>query len=276
MKTKIKEKVSYSSVAQYKRNIRNLEYHQEVVVFVPHLFSKRAHDPQEVEDLMYRAIDRMRDDYQEIEVIVELYITARDKQPKFYLTKPTFVNPFTGELEKLESDVYSARGDGMGGVFYRDSDSNSMTIVVKDEELRLKSNNYKENKMKTEKKENVIEIQDEVKISQEGKDLILEKGDKIRVLKEDTTMTWKEFVSSGKLEFNSIREFNLEIIPFNKIRMEGRNWTIELKGITIEISANKIDKLMVIPELSDIVTIYEDYNSGFKIQLKNAVLYCYY
>jgi len=89
-------------------------------------------------------------------------------------------------------------------------------------------------------------------------------------------MTWKEFVSSGKLEFNSIREFLLEIIPFNKIRMEGRNWTIELKGITIEISANKIDKLMVIPELSDIVTIYEDYNSGFKIQLKNAVLYCYY
>jgi hypothetical protein len=41
--------------------------------------------------------------------------------------------------------------------------------------------------MKIENKKNVIEIQDEVKISQEGKDVILERGDKIKILEDDMT-----------------------------------------------------------------------------------------
>lgn len=42
--------------------------------------------------------------------------------------------------------------------------------------------------MKTEKKSNIIEIKEEIAIEQDGKKIILEKGDKIEILKEEEYM----------------------------------------------------------------------------------------
>jgi D-lyxose ketol-isomerase len=70
----------------------------------------------------------------------------------------------------------------------------------------------KENKIKTEKKENVIEIQDEVKISQEGKDVILEKGDKIRILKEAKYhVTWGEYEDVAQEIFDALEDYGLDV-----------------------------------------------------------------
>jgi hypothetical protein len=75
--------------------------------------------------------------------------------------------------------------------------------------------------MKIEKKEqSVIEIQEEVKISQDGKDLILEKGDKIEILKErDYDFDLKELLESVDFSY-LLRSLNSLRIPVKEISAE--------------------------------------------------------
>jgi hypothetical protein len=126
------------------------------------------------------------------------------------------------------------------------------------------------------KDEQIIEIQEDVKISQDGKTIILEKGDKIEILKEDETTTWKDFRNRG-LSHNSFSEFVFEI-PYQKIKADGVNSKVDIVGESLKISPSRGNTVIVTPEDSDIVTVYEDFNYGFKVDIKSlhAVFYGYY
>lgn len=133
--------------------------------------------------------------------------------------------------------------------------------------------------MKTieEKKENnLIILEQDIALEQDGKKIILEKGDKVQILKEDETLTWKEFKNRSLLH-NSLSEFVLEVF-YQKIKFDGVNSKVELVSGMLKIVPARGNTLLITPENSDIVTIYEDFNYGFKIQLKalGAVFYGYY
>ena len=134
--------------------------------------------------------------------------------------------------------------------------------------------------MKIEKKknENVIEIQEELKVSQGDQDLILEKGDKIEILKEDYTLSWREFLKSEYLNKSNFSEFVFEI-PYQKIRLEGVNGDCKIEGNSLKIKVGgRLNEFIVTPEANDPVTIYEDFNDGIKIQMDKigGVFYGYY
>lgn len=126
------------------------------------------------------------------------------------------------------------------------------------------------------KENNPIVLEQDVALEQDGKKIILEKGDKVQILKEDETLTWKEFKNRG-LSHNSLSEVIVEI-PYQKIKFEGINSKAEIVGKSLKIIPIRGNTLTITPEDSDIVTIYEDFNYGFKIQLKalGAVFYGYY
>ncbi|MFW6225413.1 MAG: hypothetical protein ACOC3V_00475 [bacterium] len=87
------------------------------------------------------------------------------------------------------------------------------------------------------KKEEIIKIQKEVKINQRGRVIILEKGDNIRVLKEASKISKKEFGklhSSGELGLvqGGIPKQAEEI--FNFLRSKSSNWiNNEMKTIPV-------------------------------------------
>jgi hypothetical protein len=125
----------------------------------------------------------------------------------------------------------------------------------------------------------IITIQEEVVIEQDDKKIILEKGDRIEVLKEDETITWKEFIDKELIEHNSFSEFALEI-PYQQVRIHGDSYTsCKLEGKSLKILfKTQIDEFVITPDPNDIVTIYEDFNYGFKVQLKQSggIFYAYY
>lgn len=133
--------------------------------------------------------------------------------------------------------------------------------------------------MRIEEKDKVLEIQESVKIKQEDHAIILEKGDRIRVLKEDQTVIWAGFLANKMLEHATLSEFVFEI-PYNKVRVEGVNSLCRLEGNSLKISINsaRTNEFIITPEPSDVVTIREDRDYGFKIQLTKlgAVFYGYY
>jgi hypothetical protein len=135
----------------------------------------------------------------------------------------------------------------------------------------LKKTSKKEVKMKK-----IIEIKEDISLKQDDKKIILEKGDKIQILKEDETLTWKEF-KNRKLLHNSLSEFVLEVF-YQKIKFNGVNAKAELVAGILRIVPARGNILLITPENSDIVTIYEEFNYGFKIQLDalGAVFYGYY
>jgi hypothetical protein len=91
--------------------------------------------------------------------------------------------------------------------------------------------------MKIENKKNVIEIQDEVKISQEGKDLILEKGDKIKVLKEAKYhVTWGEYKDVAGEVFEALEEYGLDVTYDYSTYERGNAIQLKLFGKTFELA----------------------------------------
>lgn len=113
---------------------------------------------------------------------------------------------------------------------------------------------------------NTIEIQEEVSIPQDGKKIILEKGDKIQILKEDETLTWREFKNRTLLH-KTLSDFYLEALN-EKIRLNGSSAKVELAIGRLKITTlASRSSLLITPEDSDIVTVYEDIDYGFKIQL---------
>ncbi len=126
--------------------------------------------------------------------------------------------------------------------------------------------------------ENIVEIQEEVRIPQGDQELVLEKGDKIQIIKEDQTITWKDFLGMKLLAQERLSEFVFEV-PYQKIKVEGSYVSCMLLGKSLHMKfKNKIDTFTLTPDPSDVVTIYEDDNYGFKVQLKefNGVFYGYY
>ena len=128
---------------------------------------------------------------------------------------------------------------------------------------------------------NIITIQEETMIEQDDKKIILEKGDRIEVLNEDETTTWKEFIDKELVEYYSVSEFALEI-PYQKVSIHGDSDTsYKLEGKSLKILfKTQIDKFVITPDPNDIVTVYKDlnFNYGFRVQLRKlgGIFYVYY
>lgn len=121
-----------------------------------------------------------------------------------------------------------------------------------------------------------ITVQEPVEFYYEDKKIILEPGDKIRVLKEDIVMSWRDFVTQKIMLFQYFSEFYFETHD-NGVDFKGLNAGYDIKrgSLKLYIDGNTKNVFTVNPEQNDIVTIYEDGPKGFKIQLKrlNATFY---
>jgi hypothetical protein len=126
---------------------------------------------------------------------------------------------------------------------------------------------------------NIITIQEETMIEQDDKKIILEKGDRIEVLKEDETTTWKEFIDKKLLKHNGFSEFVFEI-PNQQVSIRSDSYTsCKLEGNSLKILfKSQVDEFMITPDPNDIVTLYEKFNVGFLIHLKRfgGIFYTYY
>ena len=66
--------------------------------------------------------------------------------------------------------------------------------------------------MRIEKKKDIIEIMEAVKISQEDQDVILEKGDRIEVLKErKIPVSWEETGGLAEEVFQALEDAGIEV-----------------------------------------------------------------
>lgn len=124
-------------------------------------------------------------------------------------------------------------------------------------------------------RENVIEIKEDVKINDE---IILEKGDKIEVLKEDVTDFWVDLWEDLKVDFEN-EKVNVFFFTKDQVINYGSGddpvsyefINFDERDLTLEEDNGK--KLRINPSSSSKVTAYVGDTWGFKIESQNSVIY---
>lgn len=114
----------------------------------------------------------------------------------------------------------------------------------------------------------IVVVHEDVRIELEDQDVILEKGDRIQVLKEDQVLTWGEFVK-GNYGYRYLDEFQFHNFSDETAIVSDSNNKIlfRFRGTALEMNYKGL-MIIIKPDANDIVTLREDVNMGFKVQMK--------